>query len=79
MLLALLIPNVRWFGHWQRKHVDATVRKSNLITVNGNVRGRGRTELTWYVVVVRKDVVFLNLTERIIFDRVEWWKKIYVD
>ena len=37
---------LRWFGHTQRKPLDAPIRKSDLLTIHGNARGRGRPKLT---------------------------------
>ena len=37
---------LRWFGHIQRRSLEAPVRKSDLLTVYGNNRGRRRPRLT---------------------------------
>lgn len=67
---------LRWFGHVQRRPVDAPVRKSDRIVVPGDGRGRGRPKLTWES-VVKHDMNIFNLSEHIALDRAEWRKRIH--
>ena len=68
---------LRWFGHIRRRPVNAVVRKTELIIVEGNIKGRGRPKLTWGE-TVRKDMSVCGLTEDIVLDRKEWRKRIHV-
>ena len=68
---------LRWFGHVKRRPINAPVRKSELINIAGNARGRGRPKLTWGE-VVRQDMSVCGLTEDIAFDRSEWRNRIHV-
>jgi Reverse transcriptase (RNA-dependent DNA polymerase). len=68
---------LRWFGHVKRRPITAPVRKSELINIAGNARGRGRPKLTWGE-VVRQDMSACGLIEDIAFDRSEWRNRIHV-
>ena len=37
--------HLRWFGHVQRRAINAPIRKSELIPVEGTKRGRGRPKI----------------------------------
>ena len=37
---------LRWFGHIQRRPINAPVRKSDAFHIQGNARGRGSLKLT---------------------------------
>ena len=50
-----------WFGHIQRKLLDALVKKSDLLTIHSNARGRGRPKLTW-TDIIKKDITICNLS-----------------
>jgi len=67
---------LRWFGHIQRRRVDAPVRKSDMITISGKRRGRGRPKLSWIDVI--KDMHVMNVTEHIALDWAEWRPRIHV-
>ena len=58
---------LRWFGHIQRTKINAPVRKSDAIDIEGNVRGRGRPKLTW-VEIIKKDLVWCGLTDIMALD-----------
>ena len=64
---------LRQFGHIQRKPLDASVRKSDLLTIHGNARGRGRPKLTW-IEIIKKDITSCNLSVSLALDRSEWRK-----
>ena len=68
---------LRWFGHIQRKPLDAPVRKSDLLTIHGNARGRGRPKPTW-IEIIKKDITSCNLSVSLALDRSEWSKQIHV-
>ena len=68
---------LRWFGHIQRKPLDASVRKSDLLTIHGNARGRGRPKLTW-IEIIKKYITSCNLSVSLALDRSEWRKQIHV-
>ena len=62
---------LQWFGHIQRRPINAPVRRSGAIHIDGNAKGRGRPNLTW-VEIIKKDLVWCGLTDIMILDRVEW-------
>ena len=66
-----------WFGHIQRKPLDAPVRKSGLLTIHGNARGRERPKLTW-TEIIKKDITIYNLSVSLALNRIEWRKQIHV-
>lgn len=68
---------LRWFGHVQRRPLTAPVRKSDIVQIEGNARGRGRPKLTW-VELVKKDMVACDLTEEMTLNRAEWKHRIHV-
>ena len=67
----------RWFGHIQRRPLDALVRKSDLLTIHSNDRGRGRPKLTW-IKIIKKDITICNLSVYLALDRAERRKQIHV-
>ena len=46
---------LRWFSHVQRRTINAIVRKSELIQVEGTRKGRGRPNIT-LIKVIKKDM-----------------------
>ena len=68
---------LRWFGHVQRKPLDAPVRKSDLLTIHGNAKGRGRPKLT-LTKIIKKDISICNLSVSLALNRIEWRKQIHV-
>ena len=68
---------LRWFDHIQWRPTEAVVKRSDAVTVDGSVRGRGRPRLT-LASIVNKDMNLLNLTNEMAFDRVAWRKMIHV-
>jgi cellulose synthase/poly-beta-1,6-N-acetylglucosamine synthase-like glycosyltransferase len=68
---------LRWFGHIQRRSVEAPVR-SRVIRRSGNEkRGRGRTNLT-YEESVKRDLNDWCITKELALDRREWRLAIHV-
>ena len=67
---------LRWFDHIQWRSTGAVVKRCNTVTVDGNVKGRGRPRLTW-TSVVNRDMSLLNLTNEMSLDRVEWRRRIH--
>ena len=59
-----------WFGHIQQRHLDVPVRKSDLLTIHGNARGRGRLKLTW-TEIIKKDITICNLNVSLALHRIE--------
>ena len=68
---------LRWFDHIQRRPINAPVRKSDAIHIEGNARERGRPKLTW-IEIIKKDLVWCGLTDIMALDRVEWRNRIHV-
>ena len=59
-----------WFSHIQRRLTEAIVKRCDTVTVDGNVRGRGRLRGTW-TSVVNRDMNLLNLTNEMASDGVD--------
>ena len=53
---------LRWFGHIQRREINAPVRKSELIQVEGMKKCKGIPNLT-LIEVVKNDMLIKNVTE----------------
>ena len=68
---------LRWYGHMQRRPLDAPVRRLEGIHVNDAKRGRGRPKRTW-MELIRKDLTLLSLTKEVAQNRLEWRSKIRV-
>ncbi len=68
---------LRWFGHVQRRKINALVRKSELIQVKRTKKGEGRPKIT-LIEVVKNDMLINNITESMTLDRIEWRKRIHV-
>ena len=68
---------LRWFGHVQRRSVDAPVRRYERIVLGDSQRGRGRPKKYWGE-VIRHDMKTLNLTEDMTLDRKKWRSRIKV-
>ena len=67
---------LRWYGHIRRRHVSATVRTVETLSVEG--RGcRGRPKLTWEE-RIRHDLLDLHLSEDMVEDRSSWRRRIKV-
>lgn len=67
---------LRWFGHVQKKPVDATVRKIDWFEVTGTSRDRKIPKKIW-IEIVRNDIKTLYLTDNTL-DMTEWKSKIHV-
>ena len=67
---------LRWFGHVNRRPMDAPVRKSDLVSID-NTRGRGSPKLTLWD-IIKKDMMSCGLTEDIALDKMEWKNRIRV-
>ncbi|WVZ49731.1 LOW QUALITY PROTEIN: hypothetical protein U9M48_001062, partial [Paspalum notatum var. saurae] len=62
---------LRWFGHVQRRPLEAPVH-SGIIRRNNNVkRGRGRPNLTWEE-AVKRDLRDWNIVRELALDRAAW-------
>ncbi|MDR5650629.1 hypothetical protein QKW61_013705, partial [Staphylococcus nepalensis] len=57
--------------------MDAIVERVDRIDLGGNAIGRGIPKLTLDV-VLRKDVILVNLSKQAAVDRVQWKKRIHV-
>ncbi|KAM2298110.1 hypothetical protein ACFXTI_000109 [Malus domestica] len=68
---------LRWFGHVQRRPIDAPVRRYDYeIEVQGR-RGKGRPRKTLEE-TLRKDLELLDLMEDMIQNRAQWRSRIHV-
>ena len=58
--------------------INAQIRKSELIQVEGMKRDIGRPKIT-LVEVIKKDMSIKDVTERNTLDKTEWRKRRYVE
>jgi len=65
---------LRWFGHVERRPVDAVVRRVNQMEESRVKRGRGRPKKT----IIRKDLEVNELNPNMVFDRTLWRHLIHV-
>ena len=83
MVGAALIKNkmrenrLQWFVHIKQRPLNASIRKSDLLIVYENDRGRGRSKITWEE-IIKKDITIYNLSVNLALDSAEWRKKIHV-
>ncbi|KAJ7976901.1 Retrovirus-related Pol polyprotein LINE-1 [Quillaja saponaria] len=68
---------LRWFGHIQRRPMDAVVKQGDMVQVPGVRQGNGRPKLTWGA-VIEKDMAVLGINENLVLDRYEWRKRIHI-
>ena len=68
---------LRWFGHIQRRPTEAVVKRRDVVTVDGSVRGQRWPKLT-LVSVVNRDMDLLNLTNEMAFNKAVWRRRIHV-
>ncbi|KAM2784937.1 hypothetical protein PS2_006010 [Malus domestica] len=68
---------LRWFGHVQRRHTDAPIRRCDYGTEVQGRRGRGRPRKTLEE-TLRKDLEYLDLTKDMTQDRAQWRSKIHI-
>ena len=66
---------LRWFGHVHSKVINAPVRMSELIQVEGT-ESRGRPKIT--LIVVKNDMSIKKIRESMISNRIKWQKIILV-
>ncbi|KAK4353468.1 hypothetical protein RND71_028986 [Anisodus tanguticus] len=69
---------LRWFGHVQRRDMDAPVRRCERLAMDGFRRGRGRPKKYWGE-VIRRDMAQVQLTEDMTLDRRLWRTQIRVE
>ena len=58
--------------------INAQIRKSELIQVEGMKRDIGRPKIT-LVEVIKEDMSIKEVTKKITLDRIEWRKRIHVE
>ena len=74
---SLVQHRLRWFGHVQRRPLEAPVR-SGILSQDSNVkRGRGRPKLTW-VEAIKGDLKGWNIPKDLALDRSAWKTAIHV-
>ncbi|KAK4364064.1 hypothetical protein RND71_015422 [Anisodus tanguticus] len=69
---------LRWFGHVQRRDMDAPVRRCERLAMDGFRRGRGRPK-KYCGEVIRRDMAQVQLTEDVTLDRGLWRTQIRVE
>jgi len=73
-----LVENMlRWFGHVERRPVDAVVRRVDQIEENHVKRGRGRPKKIIRE-TIRKDLEVNELDSNLVYDRTLWRNLIHV-
>ncbi len=68
---------LRWFGHLQRRPLEAPVRRCEAWDVEPIKRGRGRPKKCWKE-TIKRDLKYLDLTPQMTQHRSEWRQKIHV-
>jgi len=68
---------LRWFGHVQRRPMEAPIRRGVLNQSENTKRGRGRPRLTWEE-AVKRDLKDWNIPREVALDRNTWKKAIHV-
>jgi len=68
---------LRWFGHVERRPVDAAVRRVDQMEESRVKRGRGRPKKTIRE-TIRKDLEVYELDPNMVFDRTLWRHLIHV-
>ncbi|XP_070057688.1 uncharacterized protein [Nicotiana tomentosiformis] len=71
-------PMLRWFEYVQMRDINAPVRRCERLTMAGLRKGRGRPKKYW-VEVIRHDILLLQLTKDMTFDRKGWRSRIRVE
>jgi hypothetical protein len=67
----LMQHRLRWFGHMQRRPVEAPIRNGVIRRTGNKKRGRGRPNLTWEE-SVKRDLKDWCITNELALDRREW-------
>ena len=62
---------LRWFGHVERRPVDAVVRRVDQMEESHVKRGRGRPKKT-IKETIRKDLEVNELDSNLVYDRTLW-------
>ena len=68
---------LRWFGHVQRRPLEASVRKVDQIVFSPIRKGRGRPKRTLGE-VIKRDLWLNGISESLIHDRKQWRSLIHV-
>ncbi|XBI43936.1 hypothetical protein VPH35_108649 [Triticum aestivum] len=68
---------LRWFGHTQRRHLEAPVHSGRLKRAENVKRGRGRPNLT-RAESVKRDLNDWSITKELAMDRGAWKLAIHV-
>jgi hypothetical protein len=69
--------HLRWFGHMQRRPVEAPIRNGVIRCTGNKKRGRGRPNLTW-IESVKRDLKDWCITKELALDRRKWKLTIHV-
>ena len=67
----LIQHRLKWFGHVQRRPLEAPVHSGVLERVDNIKRGRGRPKLTWDE-SFKRDLKDWNISKEIALDRSAW-------
>jgi hypothetical protein len=67
----LIQHRLRWFGHVQRRLLEAPVRSGVLKRANNVKSGRGRLKVTWDE-SVKRDLKEWNISKDLAMDRSAW-------
>ncbi|KAK8913657.1 hypothetical protein KSP39_PZI024006 [Platanthera zijinensis] len=66
---------LRWFGHVQRRPLEAPVRRCESLVIGHVKRERGRTIKTWNE-TIRKDMMYFGISELMTKYRAQWRQRI---
>jgi hypothetical protein len=73
----LLQHHLRWFGHIQQRHAEASVCNRVIRQTGNKKRGKRQLNLTWEESMMR-DLNDWCITKELAFDRKEWNAAIHV-
>lgn len=68
---------MKLFGHVYRRSVDAVVKMSDILMVDGSSKSQGQIQLTLEA-VVQKVLGFLDIMENDAVERTQWRQQIYI-
>jgi hypothetical protein len=69
--------HLRWFGHMQRRPVEAPIRNGIIRRTGNKKRGRGQPNLIWKE-SVKRDLKDWCITNKLVLDMREWKLAIHV-
>lgn len=69
---------LKWFGHVERRPLDALVRKIGRLYLGEFKQGKRIHKLTWINIVVERDIRLVELLENLVTNKARWRRTIHV-